>query len=91
MNQAKDGQLKVWHIPQVPMHAFEVLVETLDEARLLLDVLAQYDIFQYENNIKPDYSNANGLMQYHAEFDEWWDWESEDGETLNEYFENQDE
>ena len=26
-----------------------------------MQTLAYYDIFQYENNIKPDYSNVGGL------------------------------
>lgn len=58
----KHGQLKVWWIPQIPMKAFEVEVETLVEAKLLLDTLAKYDLFQFENRIKPDYANAGGLV-----------------------------
>lgn len=64
----KDGQLKVWWIPQVPMKAFEVYVDSLKEAKLILDTLAKYDMFQYENNVKPDYSNAGGLQKW----DEQW-------------------
>ncbi len=29
-----------------------------------MDVLAYYDQFQYENRIKPDYSNAGGLQMF---------------------------
>ena len=60
----KKGNLRVWWIPQVPMKPFEKSVRTLREARLLLDTLANYDQFQLDNNIKPDYSNMGGLMQF---------------------------
>ena len=70
---AKEGDLKVYHIPQVPMKGFEVLVKTVSEGKLILDTLAKYDIFQFENNIKPDYCNAGGLMVF--EDGEWLDWD----------------
>lgn len=54
---------KVWHIPQVPMPAFEVPCETLAEAIKIRDVLDEYDLFEFENRVKPDYSNAAGIMQ----------------------------
>ena len=51
-------KLKVWWIPQIPMKAFEVLVPSVEEGRKLCDVLAQYDAFQFDNKIKPDYCNS---------------------------------
>jgi len=80
--ELKDGVLKVWWIPQIPMNAFEVQVDTPREGKKLLDILANYDIFQYENNIKPDYCNAGGLSIY--EDGEWTDWYNEDGESIDE-------
>jgi hypothetical protein len=65
-------QFKVWWIPQVPMKAFEVPVSSVDEAAKLLEVLAAYDAFQFENNIKPDYCNVGGLQVF--EDGEWVDW-----------------
>lgn len=64
MNQEKIGALRVWHIPQVPGKAFRVPVDSLVQAKLVLDTLANYDLFQYENSIKPDYCNAAGLEVY---------------------------
>lgn len=64
-------KLQVWWIPQVPGKAFTVEVETVAEGVKLLDILADYDLFQYENRIKPDYSNGGGLNM--------WD-ENSDGE-----------
>lgn len=57
-------KLRVWWVPQVPMKAFLVEVSSVKEGVKIMDTLAQYDIFQYENNIKPDYSNVGGLMMF---------------------------
>lgn len=84
MKQPKHGDLKVWHIPQIPGKAFEMPVSSLEEAALLLESLAKYDLFQYENNIKPDYSNANGLSIFDTTDTEdspvgsWVSWEDEE-------------
>jgi len=77
----KKGQLRVWHKPQVPMHSFYVYVDNIKEAKQNLEVLAIYDLFQYEYKIKPDYSNAQGLQVY--EDKEWIDWEDENGTDID--------
>lgn len=69
--------LKLWWIPQVPMKAFEVEIASLAEGVKLLDVLANYDIFQFENNVKPDYCNVGGIVMLEAESGEWVDWYDE--------------
>ncbi len=69
--------MKVWWIPQVPMKAFEVEVSSIEEGVKLLDVLAKYDAFQFENNVKPDYCNAGGLMVRESD-GEWCDWYDEE-------------
>ena len=66
---------KVWWIPQVPGKSFEVEVDSVIEGAKLMDTLAKYDDFQFKNNIKPDYSNAGGLMEFLD--GEWVDWEDE--------------
>ena len=70
-------KLRVWWIPQIPMTPFTVKVSTVLEGVKILDVLADYDTFQFENNIKDDYSNAGGLSQLDAN-DEWEDWFDEE-------------
>jgi len=75
----KEGQLQVWWIPQVPMKPFEVNIDTLEEGVKILDVLADYDAFQYENDVKPDYCNAGGIRRWCADSDGdgnagWEDW-----------------
>ena len=54
-------QLRVIWVPQVPMKPFIVPVESLREAAKILDVLSCYDLFQYENKVKPDYTNMGSL------------------------------
>ena len=66
------------------MKPFYVPVRDLREAALLLKALADYDRFQFENNIKPDYCNTGGLMQ--LDEDGWWDWHDEDtGDDFDAY------
>ena len=73
------GQLRVWHIPQLPMKPFRVYIKSPEEAKMILEVLAVYDLFQLENKIKPDYSNAQGLEVYEdGEWSEWMDGEGND-------------
>jgi len=88
----KNGDLKVWWIPQIPMNSFEYPVNSPQEAFILLDALAEYDLFQLENNIKPDYSNVGGLMVFDEELideiedcDGWSEWYSEMGEDIDYY------
>lgn len=53
-----------------------------------MDILAAYDLFQLENNIKPDFCNTNGVQQFDEQENEWYDW---DLETEDNYFDNVDE
>lgn len=76
MNTAKEGDMKVWWIPQVPGTAFEVPVASAEQGAFLLSVLAEYDAFQLLTNIKPDYYNVGGLMVF--EDGEWCDWQCPD-------------
>lgn len=79
----EDRSLRVWWIPQVPGKPFHVPVENTDEAKKILDVLAKYDLFQLENNIKPDYSNVGGLEVYNEEEKCWEEWCNEEGDSID--------
>ena len=82
-------KLRVYWIPQVPMKAFHVPVSSLREARLILRTLADYDIFQFENRVKPDYCNAGGLDVFDPEDDHdgpdgsWCTWYDEDDRDID--------
>lgn len=79
--QIKEKQLRIWHIPQVPMHAFYVYVDSIKEAKQMLEVLAIYDLFQLEYKIKSDYSNVSGLEVYQD--NEWFEYEDEEGNNID--------
>lgn len=79
----KVGDLNVWWVPQVPMKAFSVDVSSVAEGVKVMDVLAEYDLFQWKNNVKPDYSNAGGLRRWVENSDGegtpgWEDWYDEE-------------
>ena len=91
----KQGDLRVWWIPQIGMRgpSFHVPVASPAEAKKILDVLADYDLYQLANRIKPDYSNVGGLecfQQYGPpedadDFPDWCEWESEDGSNIDDW------
>lgn len=84
-------KLRIWWIPQVPMKPFYANVDSVEEAAKLLRVLAEYDKFQFENKVKPDYSNAGGLQVFDPDDDtdgqsgSWVDWYDEDGMNIDEW------
>ena len=80
--------LRVWWIPQVPGKPFRFDVDSLSEGVMLTRALAAYDIFQYENRIKPDYCNAGGIEMLDTD-GEWCGWyDEETGEDDPEVFLN---
>jgi len=68
-------ELRVWWIPQVPMSPFFYPVPSIEAGDALLDALAKYDMFQFENNVKPDYCNAGGMEWKHPTLTDG-EWES---------------
>jgi hypothetical protein len=74
-------KLKVMHFPQIPCKSFDVPVSTVQEGVLVMNTLADYDLFQFENKVKCDYANAGGLNIY--EDGEWVDWSTEDGDGID--------
>lgn len=70
MTSPAEGDLRVWHIPQVPMAPFTVSVPDFETAKFVLDVLDDYDEFQLKNRVKPDYFSVNGVQRYEDGYDE---------------------
>lgn len=62
---------RLWWVPQLPMKPFIVPIESIEQGKWLLDVLADYDAFQFEENVKPDYSNAGGIEEWDEGEQEW--------------------
>lgn len=81
-------KLRVWHIPQAPMKPFYVEVSSIEEACKIINALQNYDKFQYENNIKPDYTSASGLEYFDEEEQNWFEWFDNDGYDIEQYVEN---
>ena len=85
-------KLRVWHNCQVgAVKNFYVEVESIEQAWKILNTLWDYDLFQYENNIKPDYCNASGLEYFDEEEHEWCEWYDDDGLDIKEHFEESEE
>ena len=84
------SKLRVWWIPQVGAisKAFYVPVQSAEEGKKVLDMLAAYDAFQLQNRIKPDYTNAGGLQVYNPEIADYEDWYLE---TDDDYFDEVDD
>jgi hypothetical protein len=61
-------------------------VPDVASARLLVNVLARYDLFQLQHNIKPDYSNAGGAEWRHPELTEgeWYEFDPENPDECEE-------
>ena len=93
----KQGDLEVHWVPQVPMKPFRVPVRDLREAWLLLNTLADYDLFQYSYRIKPDYCNIGSLVTWDETCandtgDCWCDWcDEESGDDFDAYCESHPE
>jgi hypothetical protein len=78
----RKGSLVVYHIPQVSHKAtFYVVVPSVDAAISIINLLAEYDLFQYRSRIKGDYANTSGLITFDGK--EWAEWENKDGYTIS--------
>lgn len=82
-------KLRVCHFPQIPCEPFIVEVEDLKQAKEICNVLADYDLFQFDNKIKPDYYNTTVVEIFDDEEQEWASWYDEETgiDDINEYFE----
>lgn len=84
-------KLRVWWIPQIPTdNPMYIPVKDVEQAKFTLRLLADYDRYQYENNIKPDYSNAGGL-EVEDDRQGWVEWDDEFGSTIDEVMDEEDE
>lgn len=87
-NNNTKQKLRVWWMPQIPCESFYIPVDSPEEGIKILDILAVYDMFQLQENIKPDFCNAGGLQYYDEESGDWEDWYLE---TENDYYDNVDD
>ncbi len=66
-------KLRVWHIPQISGETFYVAVSSIEAGLVIIDQLSDYDLFQYNNKIKGDYSNGLHELQDNGDWEEWCD------------------
>lgn len=79
---------RIWHNCQVgAVDNFYIDVEDINTAWKIMNVLWEYDYFQFCNHIKGDYANATGLEYFDEEVNEWCEWYDEDGLDIKEHFE----
>lgn len=82
------SKLRVYWNPQVgSCDTFYIPVESVEEGKKIMDLLAAYDAFQLQNRIKGDYCNSGGLEIYDEDEQEWCDWYLE---TDDDYFDDVD-
>lgn len=91
-----EKKMRVWWCPQVGIEKnFYIPVQSVEEAKKVMDILAAYDCFQYNQNVKPDYCNMGGVEVFNEESQEWEDWYYEDDtnffEDVDDYCENKSE
>lgn len=84
------SKLRVWWIPQAGAteDSFYVPVETVEEGKKVMDMLAAYDAYQRQNRIKPDYCNCGGVQRWDEDSQDWEDWYME---TEDDYFDDVDD
>ena len=81
----KNQKMRVWWNPQIGAcdKHFYIPVHSVEEARKIMDVLAYYDCYQMNQNIKGDYANCGGLEVWDEVEQDWFDWYYEDNEKLD--------
>lgn len=87
------GTLKVWYVPQVPMQPYERILphhdgdeeKELALAAILLDTIISFSSFEFENRVKPDYSDMGGIERWEGDGEggrDWYEVEDEEWEAL---------
>jgi len=72
--EPKPGDFMVWYIPQIPMPAFEVQVDDPLAGLALLDVISRFSMYEFEQGVKPDYSDAAGVSRYETDGEDGFGW-----------------
>jgi len=85
-------KLRVCHFPMIPGESFNVEVKSIEEAKKVMDVLGNYDLFLEEQRIRGDYSNVSFLEGYSEEEQDWVTWmDDETGiDDVHEFLEHRD-
>lgn len=84
--QPNEDDIRVWYIPQIPMEPYVVHVPngSLGEAVRIREAIIGLSIFEFEHNVKPDYSDAAGIERYEIDGEGGFDWYEIDESELEE-------
>lgn len=74
-------KLRIWHNSNFGHKTFHYDVLTIQDAFVVLDILAKYDLYLGNLII----GNAQGLEYYDEEKEEWLEWEDEEGYFVDSY------
>jgi hypothetical protein len=61
------GALRVSHIPRIGAGTFHVEVQSIEQAKVVIDALKHYDNFLIENKITPDRAHFQELYVYNRQ------------------------
>ncbi len=95
--EPRPGDLRIYYIPQVPMKAYEADIPRgagesdsayLERAAFVLRTVVEFSIFEFENNVKPDYSDVAAIVRWEPEPDggDGFDWFDVDESEYEEWF-----
>lgn len=76
--QRTEERFRAVYVPQVPMHALTVEVSSLEQAVIALESITALSIFEFENRVKPDYSDFGTIERWDDEEQDWEDVDEED-------------
>lgn len=65
---------KIWYIPQIPMPPWELEIDDLETAKLVLNSVIDFSIFEYVNRVKPDYADVAGISRWEEDGEGGFDW-----------------
>lgn len=84
----REGDFRVWYIPQVPMAAFTVDVSDYATGRELLEVLGRFSLYEYIHRVKGDYADAGGISRWESDGYGGFDWCDVDEDEMAQELEN---
>ena len=65
---------------------FEKEVSSVEEAKTVIDTIADFVNFSVEKGLMPDHCNCAELLEYDEERQEYMTWLDEDGNDIDEHF-----
>ena len=85
------NRMYIQHIPMFGMSkSLFIEVNSPEEAWSVALLIWKYDLFQYDNDIKPDYINRTDLIYWNDNLKKWDGWQDDEGSDFREHFEREE-